>query len=306
MKPGETFNPWRGDCGFNPFGIVCRQRALTDGQKLLYGRLVRFAGRDGYCYPSQVTLADELGKSPRQIVRDVAALERFGLIAVEHNKGRGKANRHTFLWHSCFESWMAGPAEKVTPASPFIQSRREPSMSPFSQEKVTDPTVKGDRSGQEKVTNCHPTKEKNTSTGIQNTLSGVVDGSGASARASAKNPFEEFQAAYPEPKRGVKIESACRAYVGRIHGTPGEHEKLMAGLQRYLDSAQWQRTLAEDPTGRYLPSMEKFIADGLYLDHPPPAAEEPDGYVTADEMSLRRAAELDREYAYLAPEAVNS
>lgn len=123
----------------------------------------------------------------------------------------------------------------------------------------------------------------NSVQGIKHTLS---------ESALAPNLFEEFRQRYPEPKRGVKVESACRAYVGRIYGTPGEHRNLMAGLERYVVSADWQRRLADDPTGRFIPTMEKFIVDGLYLDYPSPAAEEQeDGYVSYEEAARRRAAE---------------
>jgi hypothetical protein len=92
--------------------------------------------------------------------------------------------------------------------------------------------------------------------------------------ALAPNLFEEFRKRYPASKRGVKGESACRAYVGRIHGTPGEHEKLMAGLDRYLGSSSWQHALSDAPDGRFIPTMERFITDGMYLDYPPAAQEE--------------------------------
>jgi hypothetical protein len=93
-------------------------------------------------------------------------------------------------------------------------------------------------------------------------------------RALAPNRFEEFRQRYPEQKRGVNVESACRAYVGRIHGTAGEHEKLMAGLDRYLGSSSWQRALSDAPDGRFIPTMERFITDGRYQDYPPAAQEE--------------------------------
>ncbi|MGD0500719.1 MAG: hypothetical protein ABSC23_20060 [Bryobacteraceae bacterium] len=84
----------------------------------------------------------------------------------------------------------------------------------------------------------------------------------------ARNPWDDFRDAYPECRRNVRIEPSCRAYVGRIDGTPGEHDKLMAGLRRHLDSDQWKRSL-RDNGGRFIPSMEAFISNGLYLDTPP-------------------------------------
>jgi hypothetical protein len=95
----------------------------------------------------------------------------------------------------------------------------------------------------------------------------------ADAPANEKNQFEEFQNEYPEPKRRVKVESACHAYVGRIHGKPGEHEKLMAGLTRYKASEQWQRSLRDDG-GKFIKTMALFISEGMYLDFPPAADEQ--------------------------------
>ena len=106
MKLGDAFNPWRGDektpgCGFNPADVVGLQRSLTDGQKRLYERLVRFAGRDGNCYPSQETLAELLGKSERQIRRDLKALEEGRLISHRYRDER-RSNTYVFLWHEMF------------------------------------------------------------------------------------------------------------------------------------------------------------------------------------------------------------
>jgi hypothetical protein len=104
--------------------------------------------------------------------------------------------------------------------------------------------------------------------------------------APAKDGWEQFQNSYPEAKRAVRVDSACRAYVSVIHGKSGEHEKLMAGLSRYLVSAQWQRALADDPGGRFIPTMERFLTDRLYLDHPPAAEEASDGYLDASDPEV--------------------
>jgi hypothetical protein len=116
MKPGESFNPWRGDektpgCGFYPPEVVGRQRTLGDGPKRVYERLIRYAGRNGQCFPSQPTLAAELGKCERQIRSDLRTLEQARLI--EHcDRGRC-SNSYVFLWHEMFDDHLGAP----TPAS---------------------------------------------------------------------------------------------------------------------------------------------------------------------------------------------
>ena len=110
-EPGDSFNPFRGDehtpsCGFYPPDVVGMQRSLTDGQKRLYERLVRFAGRNGHCYPSQEKLAELLGKSSRQIRRDLEELEAARLIEHRNRNGR-RSNTYVFLWHQMFDEKKA-------------------------------------------------------------------------------------------------------------------------------------------------------------------------------------------------------
>jgi len=104
LRVPEPFNPWRGACGFYPPDVVGRDRTLglSDGQKRLYERLVRFAGRDGACFPSGDALAAELGKSERQVREDRNRLKAIGLIDWTNRDG-GRNNRYVFLWHAIFE-----------------------------------------------------------------------------------------------------------------------------------------------------------------------------------------------------------
>jgi hypothetical protein len=98
-----------------------------------------------------------------------------------------------------------------------------------------------------------------------------------------RNGFEEFREQYPTSRNGTYIESACRAYTSRISGVAGEHERLMAGLKRHKASAEWRRYFSERKP-HLVCSMEKFISEGRYLDHPPAAEEEPDdGYAARND-----------------------
>jgi hypothetical protein len=101
-KVGESFNPSRHVCGFYPPDVVGRQRVLNSSAKRLYERLVRFAGRDGLCFPSQATLGTELGESDRQVRKSLRKLENLGLIRHEFRNGR-RSNTYIFLWHEIFE-----------------------------------------------------------------------------------------------------------------------------------------------------------------------------------------------------------
>ena len=131
---GEPFNPFHEACGFFPQDVVGELRKLPDqdgrfhrishGQKRLYARLVRFAGRDGQCYPSQERLASDLGVTARQIRSDLTRLALFGLIETEsrdpqHNRDRFRRNNtYYFLWHPAF----ANRDRRATSASSGAQS----------------------------------------------------------------------------------------------------------------------------------------------------------------------------------------
>jgi hypothetical protein len=66
---GRPFNPYRLFTGiFIPDGMV-RSTIISAGAKLTYGRLLRYAGQDGKCYPAVETLAAEIGVSDRQVQR---------------------------------------------------------------------------------------------------------------------------------------------------------------------------------------------------------------------------------------------
>jgi hypothetical protein len=101
LRIGQPFNPWHKVCGFYPPDIVGRQRDLTDGQKRLYERAVRWAGKNGVFWHGFKAMAAALGKSPRQVKDDMAALEAKGLIS--HVRRRRNSNVYSFLWHSIFE-----------------------------------------------------------------------------------------------------------------------------------------------------------------------------------------------------------
>ena len=101
MKPGEAFNPSHAACGFYPQDVIGRLRWLTDGQKRLYERLVRYAGRNGKYFRSQVTLARELGKTDRQVRKDLKRLEDLALLTHHVRDGR-RSNTYHFLWHEAF------------------------------------------------------------------------------------------------------------------------------------------------------------------------------------------------------------
>jgi hypothetical protein len=129
MSAGEPFNPWRKTAGFYAPDIVGRQLNLTDGEKRLYERAVRWAGRTGGFWYSFATMAAELGKSPRQVKRDMLSLEKHGLIC-HVRRGNRQSNLYRFLWHPIFDS-------DGTSTSPHSDESEVTSTSPHSESDGT-------------------------------------------------------------------------------------------------------------------------------------------------------------------------
>ena len=115
MKPAD-----QGGAGlqvgqpFNPFGVftgifipesLARCNTISPGAKLAYGRLARYAGQDGKCFPAVATLAAEIGVGERHAQMYVKELERERLLRrLTRFSGRAQtSNAFEFLWHRVFE-----------------------------------------------------------------------------------------------------------------------------------------------------------------------------------------------------------
>ena len=123
--------------GFYAPDVVDRQPDLTDGQKRLYQRAVRWAGRNGRFWYGFETIAKELGKSSRQVKRDMEVLEKLGLI--EHDRrGKRQTNMYYFLLSPMFESEVTSasshPRGEVTDSSGEVTSTSLGEVTPKSLE----------------------------------------------------------------------------------------------------------------------------------------------------------------------------
>jgi hypothetical protein len=69
MRVGQPFNPFGLFTGIFIPEALMRAKNISLGAKVTYGRLARYAGQKGDCYPSVKTLAAELATSERQTQR---------------------------------------------------------------------------------------------------------------------------------------------------------------------------------------------------------------------------------------------
>ena len=100
---GQRFNPSRHFCSVFVPNVIGENRELTFTAKLVYGRLVQFAGRDGRCFPKYRTIAASLAMSEPTAINAVAQLIELGFLEKQKSPGRSGANLYYFLWHPSFD-----------------------------------------------------------------------------------------------------------------------------------------------------------------------------------------------------------
>jgi len=106
----KTYNPYKL-FRFCPIPNWLMQRPeVSFGAKCLFGQLTQHAGEDGFCFPSQKTLARELGCSVRHIKRLLAELKQHKLIATVRDQVH-QSNSYIFLVHP----WMSSAKEETRP-----------------------------------------------------------------------------------------------------------------------------------------------------------------------------------------------
>lgn len=88
---------------FIPEGLACCPW-ISAGAKMAWGRLARYAGADGQCYPTMKTLGAEIGVGERQAQRYVGELEQAKLIrrVIRFALQSQTSNAFEFLWHELF------------------------------------------------------------------------------------------------------------------------------------------------------------------------------------------------------------
>lgn len=134
----------------------------------------------------------------------------------------------------------------------------------------------------------HETNAKRSGNVPNRTEKNISEQEHTLARETVSIGLHQFLAAYP---KRVKQDATGRAYVSVID-SPEEHERLMDGLQRWLGSDQWKRSLESDG-GRFIPDPDRFIFERMYRDEPTPyveSAESEDKFERAARLALEDAA----------------
>jgi hypothetical protein len=112
IRVGQVFNPYKLFTGIFIPEALLRYRGLSSGAKLVYGRLSRYAGENGECYPSIPALAVEIGLSSTQTRTYVHELRDQRFITIESRAGT--SGMFSFLWHEAFFG-VKGDPRKIPP-----------------------------------------------------------------------------------------------------------------------------------------------------------------------------------------------
>lgn len=106
MARGKRFNPYGMFTGIFIADGLARFTGIGAAAKLIYGRLVGHAGRDGKVFPSQETLAEETGLAIRTVRTALTELEQAEFIEVARPDGADRlahrTARYFFNFHGCF------------------------------------------------------------------------------------------------------------------------------------------------------------------------------------------------------------
>jgi hypothetical protein len=143
LKPGEVFNPYRRFTGVFIAEALVRlpPSKLSAGAKLCYGRLARYAGEDGACYPAVKTIAKELGVGKRQAQRYLKELKECKFIEVVARLKTPRewdTNDYRFLWHPIFDEM---PLKRMADYHLMAESPSPPPGDPYVTTYVPNPTA---------------------------------------------------------------------------------------------------------------------------------------------------------------------
>lgn len=113
ISEGQPFNPH--NLFFNAWApkSVLSDIEISDGAKLCYALLCKYAGKAGFCWPGQKKLARDMGCSLREASRRIRELKQQRLIRVLPPNGIRRTNSYSFLWKklliSSQKSFSIGP-----------------------------------------------------------------------------------------------------------------------------------------------------------------------------------------------------
>ena len=100
MQKGQIYIPYKLFNGAVIPNCLMKNKELSQGAKLCFARLSQYAGKDGNAYPSQKTLAQELGVCERTVRNYLKELITKKFIK---SISRTTSNAYVFIWNEILE-----------------------------------------------------------------------------------------------------------------------------------------------------------------------------------------------------------
>ncbi len=116
----DAINPYPWESGSIIPNWLLAQRRPSPGAKLLYGRILRYCNKEGFCWPSQDTLSSDLGVSKRTVQRYVEELCELDLLYVYNRSGDRTSCVYVLLRHAWQEGNDGTPEIPVNPSSDVV------------------------------------------------------------------------------------------------------------------------------------------------------------------------------------------
>jgi predicted transcriptional regulator len=264
LRVGDAFNPFSLFDGALVPSEILRSPDLTPSEKLVFARLMQFAGGKGRAWPSIERVADEVALSVAQARRCIAALENNGLIRRVPRSGR--SNEFEFLWHAIYEqeprsSMIAVPRSCMSalPQS-SVSGPGQSSMSAGGQSPAIGPgrsSVIARRESIESSSSEEIQIEENQSAKIPEQLAlpaGLTDDYSLHRREELEDPEQEFLLRLKE-RHGTSVDrhAILQCVIGDL--------KSYSDLKPFLEFERKQTSAPHkltNPAGHYRRAVQKF------------------------------------------------
>ena len=238
-------------------GEVFHDKELTAAAKLLYLVLSTMAHRDGYCWPSNETLAAEMGLSKRRVRELLSTLQDRGYIRMAVQRAGTNEVERRYIYCGMF-------VNRETPLPSGEDSPDPPANSRHpSGENSPDPPANS-RScliGRKDIPeNIPPLPPKGGSRG----------GRKKDKSVPAWNPerFEAFWDYYRTHARGENRQGAVRAW-DKLQPDDALIDTMARALQEQVRSELWRQ-------GKGIPFASTWLNNARWTDTPKAPAGEPD------------------------------
>lgn len=256
-----------------------RAAGLTAGQKVVLIGLADRVGDRLECWPKVATLAADVAMSRRTVQRHIQALEAAGLVTRLPGKstrtGRQSANFYRLeLWE------VAEELRETAVARPKSRGVRIDTPADLRGDRtdaggVSELTRRGDNpdAPSSKEVNRKVNRNQNhppTTPPVESVSDGMGNGDCCTIQGGLiiwRSPaFERFKAGWMRHAPAMRWTSdlaAARAWNAAVMGGAKAAE-IVAGVE-------WAKAVALPEAARYVPKVEKFLADALWTEQVPPA-----------------------------------